>query len=241
VKKRPLLFTILSLIYAGIALSIPMQISYIYGHSLSEWQAIVHKVSLFNWVVITISLANAYLSFQAHPWLKVGIPLAVVAVAINNTLVATLGVDFSFASTTISTLLFMLFSGSIYSFRVSRVLSHPSLRWWKIPVRHRQTRAVLVESSDGERLETSLETFDISTSGLFATSSIKSDLDQLEPGAKIKITIPGSHGNILECHSRVVRKSDASGEYPAGIGLEFHNISWWQSLKLNYHNQECAT
>ncbi|MBT3236194.1 MAG: hypothetical protein HN353_09620 [Bdellovibrionales bacterium] len=236
-RERPLIFTILSLAYLGIALSIPIQIAIIYGHGINEWQAIMNKITYLNWAVISTSLINATLSYHAHRYLRLAIPISIIIVALNNTLVGMFGVDFQLQTTIMSTLLFIGLSGTIYCLDAKNVLYDQSLRWWKSPVRHRQSIPIFLESEDGQQIGAAFETFDISTSGLFAQGINDQHFTQMELGGQVKITLLGKSGSQIELCSKVVRKSDSFGQYPAGVGVEFQDLSWWQTLKLEYYGR----
>ena len=134
-KQRPISLTIFSLLLFGIALSVPLQIIWLYGHTLNEWSLILSKLTWLNIVIIGLSLSNAYLAWIGDPWLKFSVPVLLGLVTLNNFIVGNYGVDYSAAQTTLATLGFFGVHASLLFTQAHMVIGHPELRWWLIPER----------------------------------------------------------------------------------------------------------
>ena len=64
-KEKPILFSLLALFFIGVAISIPLQIAFLYEHNLTsqqDWSAILIKITPLNWFVILICTINAFLA-----------------------------------------------------------------------------------------------------------------------------------------------------------------------------------
>ena len=59
-KDKPLIFNMYAMLFFLIAVSIPVQISVIYGHSVQELAAIYQKLTFFNILVMGIATLNFY-------------------------------------------------------------------------------------------------------------------------------------------------------------------------------------
>ncbi len=239
-KKRPLVFTLLFILHMGIALNMPLQIMWLYEHDWREMTAVLNKLTFTNWMVIAISLLNALLSLKASKWLKLTLPLSFLIIVFNNVLISLYGNDYSFLETTLASLIFLMSHSGLFFLKASDVLQHPTLRWWLVPRRFNLKLPLWIETSAGERIE--LNTFDISKTGAFLVMKAGTDI-QLQEGQELTIQLP----DIEMTHqfkAQLIRKTQASGKYPPGLGVQFKKMSFstrlyltklflWNSLKAS--------
>lgn len=228
-KNRPLIFTLLALIHFCVAISFPVQIMVLYGHSLSEFSMILHKLTYPNLAVIAICLVNTALSLKAHPALKYTLPISMVLIGINNYLVSKFGVDYTALETTLATIVFIFGHGTLFFLNANEVLAQPSLRWWLVPRRFRMALPVWVKSSDGNYIP--LQTFDISKSGAFLVGQ-ESLPESFKEGDEISMAIKGDD---LTYHlkAKLVRIHEAKGNYPKGVGIHFEAMSFSAKLFMS--------
>src|SRR6185437_14481977 len=74
-QRRPAVFPFLSVLFLGIALSLPLQVMWIYGHGFDEMDAVLNKLTIFNWLVMISLVITAVLLWTASPALKIFAPL----------------------------------------------------------------------------------------------------------------------------------------------------------------------
>jgi hypothetical protein len=232
--KRPLLFTLLALLYAVIAISLPIQVMIIYDHQLSEWPLILAKLSWLNILVIMLSSVNVILSLNASHWLKYSLPFTIIIVGINNYFVSYYGNDFSVLETSMATIVFALIHTTLFFFKSSSILEHPSLRWWLVPRRHELQIPVWIEQNDGKGI--SFKTFDLSKTGAFIAST--EPFHHLKEGDQFNLAVRGED-MTYSVKAKIVRKSEPRGHYPRGFAIQFEKMSlgaWLFLMKVRHVN-----
>ncbi len=216
--KRLRSITFMAIWFWALALSMPVQVMHLYGHSPLEVMAILHKLTWLNLLVFGGLIANAILLWQVSPWLRISVPALIVLTAANNYFVGHFATDFSLLTTTGATLVFAATTLPLLDQRVKWILRHPDRRWWRRAERH---RVHVPLTMDGIRLATlRSETFDVSESGLFIAGQ-----PGLSVGDWINLKITFDAVSQVRTKARVVRRTEARGNYPAGLGIEFIDLS----------------
>ena len=242
--KRPKLFPLLAFIFIGIAVSMPIQVIYLYD--LMPWQlfAIFNKITYLNFCVALLSLGNAYLLFRASPLLKFTIPLQIAVLAWNNFVVGYSAMHFSPQLALLSTLVFVLLCTPLLQPDIRFIMAHADRRWWLRPARYKSEVPITINPWVGKSMKAN--SFDISESGTFL--SLKDILldgktldagvegeSTLKDGDNLKLTIHISTAHRILCDAKVVRTTEAKGEYPAGIGIRFTSLKIKDKLYLKKH------
>lgn len=223
--RRPRALTIVSCIFVMLALSMPMQVMLLYGHGVSEWSAVLAKLTSFNWIVLAGLVANAVLLWRVSPWLRYTMPALMAAMLVNNWLAGYYATDFSLWTTTLGTLAFSVLNIPMLDDHVLWIMQHPERRWWIRAERKRLSLPIFIE---GTRLSSvKAETFDVSRSGAFVPG-----LSELSVGDWISVRLQFDPLAQLRVQARVVRRREAVGQYPAGYGIEFQDMSWWQRREI---------
>jgi Tfp pilus assembly protein PilZ len=231
--RRPKALTILSFVFLLLAGSMPLQIMVLYGHGFAEWSAVISKLTLFNWFVLTGLALNAALLWRVSPYLRYTMPVLMGAILVNNWIAGYYATDFSLWTTTLGTLAFSVLNIPLLDDHVLWVMQHPERRWWIRAERKRLSVPIFIE---GARLNSlKAETFDLSQSGVFVPGT-----RDLGVGDWVFVRLQFDHLAQLRCQARVVRRNEAKGEYPAGIGIEFMDMSWRQKRDLRRRIRRCA-
>jgi hypothetical protein len=218
-RRRPSWFIFLALVFFVTALALPAQIMVIYGHSFYELQAVFAKLTFLNWLVFGGLLIYSVLVFRASPHMRLASPLMISLVALNNYFVGHYATDYSMFTASFGTLAFAAINLPLLHPDLQWLMLHPEKRWWMRAERKRLAIPITIE---GTRLQPArAETFDVSESGAFVTAA-------QDVGVGDWITVRMSFGTFtkIRCQARVVRRSEASGTYPGGIGVQFMNLSW---------------
>ncbi len=226
--KRPMPLTFMAGLFLLLAFSMPLQVMFLYGHGPSEWQAISNKLTLFNWFVFCALTCNAILVWRVSPLLKVSVPALMGGVLLNNWIAGWYATDFSLWTTTVGTLAFMVLNAPLLDDHVQWIIKHPERRWWIRSERRKLCVPVLIEGTQLASLKAS--TFDVSETGVFVP--ITRDLGV---GDWIHVRLQFDSLNQMRCQGRVVRRAEARGEYPAGVGIEFKDMTWGQRRELRRH------
>lgn len=225
-KTRPWPLTFFALLHALIALSLPMQIIWLYGHHpWHEAMMIWHKLTWTNLCLIGASLLNCALFWRGSRYVLYSMPVSFLIVAVNNYYVSHLGDDFTSMQTSVATLLYIFPHFLLLYHKSAQVFWNPALRWWLCPKRYPFGVPVTVQTSTGQRIST--HTFDISETGAF----LKINLDELESGEEISVEIPSETGPYV-FKAQIVRKTAPKGHYPAGIGVRFSQLDLGHHLYL---------
>lgn len=243
-EEKPNLFLYITIFFLGVAISIPLQIAFLYEHnlfSMQDWYSIFIKITPLNYAVMLICTLNAYFAFSVSSYLKFTLPIGVAITACNNFFVALWGTDYNYIQASTATVGFIFFS-YIYTFSSAyRVLKNPSLQWWKIPTRYKQNLPVWIESSGQRKVLTT--TYDISKTGTFLSTMNQyttSLMNDLHIGEHINLYIGTDKGD-LKFQGKVVRKEfQSKGDYPEGLGIQFSNLNMLHSFHLKGLLSNCG-
>lgn len=226
-QSRPKILPVVMVLLFAVALSMPLQVMWLYGHPWSEMDAVLHKLTWMNWLVIAGAMLTGVLVFSASGWARFAVPALIVLVGVNNMFVGYFATDYSFLTATLGTLGFMALTLPLYRPQVRELFMHPEKRWWLVKHRRRQNVPIFVGGSRQVKLRG--ETFDISESGAFVP------LEAVGLGVDEQVSVCLTLGTLqqIRCDARVVRRTPkAKGTYPAGVGLHFINLDWWQRREL---------
>jgi len=190
-KTRPRQLTCLASLLVCVAMSLPLQIAFLYDHGLTEPMQILAKMAPLNWVILLLAPLTACLTLRGSRWIALTAPLLGAAVTYNNLLVAESSEDYSPWTAAASTGLFFVALSSLLTKKVRLLLAKPELRWWltpprvraAIPIRiHIHTRNLARRGGFGST-EFYTKTYDISEGGAFIPF-------EPEPGAGALIPSP---------------------------------------------------
>lgn len=230
-RDRPFSLKFVAFFYLAVAVGLPLQIAILFGHGLGELTLIAQKMTSLNWSIFTLSLLSATLIWIGHKSVKYLLPLNMVLVALNNWSVAEYGDDYSESLTIASTLLFTMFNSILLFGRGLDAILDPNLQWWRVSERiHCQQRA-LISTNQGELLEAAI--FDISKTGLFLEQLSPKLGQALAPGDHVRLGLAlAGHEEPLVLNAKVVRKAEATGHYPKGLGLCFESLKLKERFAL---------
>lgn len=228
-RSRPRELTFLALVLAGIALSFPLQIVWLFGDSLLDPGAIFCKLTPLNWLVMALAGLLSALLLYASRWVWLVSGIFVVATIWNNWLIAEVNGGSWAWIACLATVAVLASQVILLRPEVRRVLAHPELRWWRTPGRERvSVEARLCPVSGGELVS---RTFDLSENGAFIGIEAAAWLTHHE-GSFRKITL-GSYCNLrlklnqttsFSCTAQIVRRAAPCGNYPAGFGMRFVGV-----------------
>ncbi len=229
-KVRPKTLNFFSIFLIGVALSFPIQIMILYGHSPLEFGAIFAKLTVLNWGVIAFAALNAWLVLRAESISRVTLPLAVVLVAVNNWIVGKYEMDFSPLVATLATVGFVACHGPLYRSQIRELFNNPAKRWWLIAPRKQIEILAHVCPLNGAAFKTT--TFDISENGAFirlGTHITEGDrrlgYKKLSVNDRVRLCLTVGISQI-RCDARVVREAgNSKGNYPMGLGIRFEDLS----------------
>lgn len=238
-KTRPRTLVYLAYTLLLIAISLPCQIMIRYGDMPWELAGIFSKLAPLNWVILSLAIFEAYLLWDASPWVWAVAPSFLVAVIWNNWLVATLGTPMLSIIACIASAVTVGIHAVMLQEQTRKVLTQPGLRWWKTPQRRRVTANATIYPTDGGELVSHV--VDISESGVFLATPEKPEKRSTLPpkglaaklrmnktlkvGTYCSIRLKLAKGLSYSCTARVVRQNESNGPYPAGFGLCFVSLT----------------
>jgi hypothetical protein len=215
-RNRPLTLTLFSLILMGVGLSIPIQAIY-----LQDFSNLFRSLTILNMIISILCLLTAVSAAHVHTSFRYLLIATIGAVIFNNWWVGKVGFDFTFTQTTIASLSFVGLCSILLEKKAFTVLSNPNLKWWNIALRKQVQIPVSIVKIRGETMIK--KAFDISESGLFLQGLEKKELEKYEVGEYLYLYLHFNEILKISCRARIVRKTNANGNYPAGIGLQFAN------------------
>ncbi len=232
-RHRPYTLTFLTLFLITLAFFMPVQAMLVYGHDLSEWSAVLNKLTWLNWMVAAGMLSCAALLWRASPHSQWSVPLLIALVGLNNYYVGSYATDFSQWVALMATLGFLAVNVPLMGPQTFAVLRQPERRWWLTAPRRRLVVPVAIEGTQLAAIRT--DTHNVSESGAFVP------MDRTV-GVGDWITMRLNFGSLTQfrCQGRVVRRSEATGDTPAGIGIEFMGLPWRQRRELRKHIARAA-
>jgi PilZ domain len=219
-KKRPFILTLYSLILVGAAASFPMQVVFAYEIPVHKIFQAFQYLTWLNFTVIVSMLATSIAVVRASRITVVLAPATVLLVCMNNYWVGYVGINYSSVEATIASVAFAALTCFLLERKSRQALFNPQSHWWQTPRRKHIQKPIVLLPWKGETM--SAFTHDISESGAFVRSAHITGLavgDCMQLRMKIK-------GHIaIRCTGRLVRKSEAAGQYPQGLAIRFEDLS----------------
>ncbi len=230
-KKKPLLFTLVPLILIGVCVSLYFQTAYVLQAPLTDYSRILKKITVFNWVMVSIMIIAGIAILRSSKWAKLFMPMAIAAVIWNNYLVATKTNNFSIPQIVLAILLFAAVFAPLYTKKLRTVLTDRRQQWWKTPFRKRVPVPVAVRMSHGSTHL--MQTVDVSTTGLFlrVDNDVKASMPKL--GERVTLQLNLGRDRELKCSAVVVRFTEGRDQQPGGMGLQFVELAGSNRKALN--------
>jgi len=227
--QRPTLFLLLSAVLVVVAMSLPIQAFVIYEHPLAEWAQALGKLTSLNWVVFVGTLLAAFSIYRVSafcPWVMLTLT---VLVGLNNFVVGYAAIDYSPEVAWLGTLVFSLLNIPLWLESTRALMIQPELRIWSQAERRRMQVPIVIDVFRKTPLKA--ETFDLSETGAFIPLSSAN----LRVDENISVRMTFGAFTHIRCEGRVVRRDEARGRYPAGVGIEFTNLNWRNRRELRRH------
>lgn len=219
-NKKPLFFSLMPWILAMITLSMPLQISFIYGISPFDIKAIFSKLTPLNYVLMGLFTWLSFATYKIDKNLFILLPFINLFVFLNNYVVGSFGEDFNIIQTTLASCFFLGMTLMYYLRDNYKIISDLKNRWWLTKPR-KQIDVPLTIVGSNELIKT--KSFDLSETGLFALNDPDFELFQLPKNKVVDITIHCG-GNNLKMRGKLVRKALRKGHYPEGVGIQFDEV-----------------
>ncbi|MGB0452175.1 MAG: PilZ domain-containing protein [Bacteriovoracaceae bacterium] len=222
----------LYLFIAGVALiGLPLQVSYLYGHHLTqEWSQIWDKLTGTN-VILMGLLIGLCVGLLRASFSKFLLPLTLAIMIFNNVIVGMDGADFTLLETFVASLSLGALSLWIISRRSYKAMTNRSLQWWRSDPRYELNVPVKLGLNELERQDFS--TFDISRSGVFVKTNSEQGIlndPKLKLGGNFLLYFKDSKSPV---NVEVVRHQiSQSGKYMQGLGLKFVDLKTHQKALI---------
>lgn len=238
-RSKPLFFNIMALLLFALALSFPVQVYFLYGHSPIEFKAVASKLTIINYLCMFVLIAMSFFTYRTSRAILYLIPVGLVLVIYNNYVVSLYGNDFSFVQTTIASVLFGIICFFYLQPEILKCITDPKYRWWSSKPRFLKSVPIKI-FHNGNIIRSA--TFDISESGIFVREDIELLMNGLKVGEVVKIHL-GLNDNEIVLEARLIRKSISDrGVYPAGAGFQFDLLKTNKDIhkKLSEYIQEMS-
>lgn len=216
-KSKPFFFSFMSALFLMLAIAMPIQIVLIYQYSFSDVSAILNKLTTLNWVLMGLFVALSALTYKVNQNVIYLLPVTTLLVTVNNWSVSKYGQNFNLEQTAFATICFLAINLTFYREKVFKCLTLPQFRWWNSDPRTQA--AIPIEIKSGLNTIGTFS-FDISQTGMFIEEDTLLKLSRLKVGDTIDLSIK-LDGKIINKSAKIVRRSNAQGHYPSGIGVQF--------------------
>lgn len=229
-NKRPISLKIVALFYLVVSIGLPLQIAWLYEHTLGEWHSIFIKMTTLNWIVFGLGLATSLIVWNGHKFVKFVLPVNMLLVAVNNWAVSTYGNDYNETMTLGATLAFTVFNSVLLFGRGLDAILYPELQWWRVSERFECHQRVRLATPNGNVIEATI--FDISKTGVFLERGDAFSASELKAGESVTLSLEVPQSEPLILSAKIVREAPARGHYPSGFGLCFEPLSLFKRLSL---------
>lgn len=220
-RSKPLFFNIMAILLFALALSFPMQIYFLYGHAILEFEAVASKLTLVNYLCMFVLIAMSFFTYRTSRAILYLIPVGLTLVIYNNYVVSLYGDDFSFVQTTIASVLFGIICFFYLQPEILKCITNPKHRWWAAKPRFLKSVPIKI-FHNGNIIKSA--TFDISETGIFVREDIDFLINTVKVGEIVKIHL-NLNDNEIALEAKLIRKSVSNrGVYPAGAGFQFDLI-----------------
>lgn len=265
-KAKPKHLNLLAALIVGAAMSLPIQIMFLYGHPPTEIAAIAAKLTPLNWLILFYCPIVAALVWRVSPLLIAAVPVLGALVVYNNWFVSEVGADYSPWVTAVASLAFCCALAGIFTSDVRQILMNPNLRWWLIPTRTAAELPVRMRVLNGSyksgREEFYTITYDISETGAFipfgrergavrelrasTVTALKpgespSDtftMRNLNPGTQCYLCLSLGELAFIHCRAEVVRVATPHGKYPAGVAVRFLGLTGQEKRLISSYMED---
>ncbi len=201
------------------------------SYDLSLWQiraAFVYITDL-NYMVMASLVISAILGYRASNKILLFAPLSLFLVSANNYWVGFIGSHYSMLETTVGSLLFAACTGLLFERRAWLALRDQKTHWWRTAARRKLRLPVHIHPNLGESL--ACTSVDISESGAFVVCGGLANWP-LQVGEYVQVKIKLDGCLDVRCSARLVRRTDGAKAQPAGLGLQFFDLSKQQKQAL---------
>lgn len=217
-RKRPNALLFFSIFMLSVAMSIPIQISY-----LQDFENIFQMITMLNIFLIIVCALTSVAAYNLHKSFHYLLFLAILSVLLNNWWVGFVGLDFNLFETSVASLGFLFCCSVLLEKKTYQVLRNPKLKWWDTSLRSKiEIPVALSPALRGPALIK--KSYDISETGVFIQGLNQDEFERLKIGEKFSICFYFHKILKIRCDAMIVRKSKESGSYPAGVGLKFVGI-----------------
>lgn len=224
-KTKPWIFQLLALINLFLIFWIPMQVMWVTGMKNVE---LAHLMKFLNTTNVTLMglFCMCFFYIRKLNRLTPVILIATTLLVIFNNQLAQVNNPFptwyfDLASIAYLALILPAFLGSNYRAMVDR-----NFQWWKTDPRvHAKLKVQIFSHGDS----ITCQSVDVSKSGIF----LQQVFQECNEGEEITMEIEFEHGQKVFCRAEVMRKCEARGLYPKGIGFKFTNKPYFFEKYLN--------
>jgi hypothetical protein len=236
-RTKPLYFNIMALMFGFMVLSFPLQIISGLGLPMKQWHISLSYLSDINLIVMGIFALICYFSFKVDKFTPYMVFLSLPFVLLNNYHVGQVGTYQNGMNTEIASLIYLLMVFPYFKGENFKVLVDTKLHWWR-PAKRIQG-ALKVKIKKGCR-ELTLDSYDISESGIFLKDNQLGEGLSLKRGDRVDLFIKLPFGKTIHTKARMVRKRRSAGNYPDGIGVQFNGPSYFFQMLLGRYMQNWA-
>lgn len=225
---KPKFISFMSLLFATLAISFPVQIMFMFGYMPWDIVPILTKLTPLNYILIASFSYTAYLTYNTNKLVFITLPFLNFFVFLNNFVVAEYGQIYTHAQTLVASTAFLLLTLSFYQKDIYNIYNDLKFRWWLTSPRFQKIIPITILHS-GE--EYNCTTFDISKTGMFIKTDDLYRVFKIQNNKDIELLFKIGK-KAIKLKAQIVRKSISKGQYPAGVGVHFserpsYNESEW--------------
>lgn len=225
-KTKPFYFDVITLFLLVVAVSLPIQILFLFDYQLQDWTETFQHLTFLNWLFMGSSLISAYFLYCGHRYALAFSTINICTVFSNNLIVGVFGSDFSINQSLWGAVLYSIPLLPIYFNPLRETLLNSKQQWWRTAPRYSKQLDVQIWSLNGKPT-VNAKTINISKTGA---------LLEVPSGAPLHYRIPMAlyvnEITPVHCEAKIVRHiSDANNNFDK-VGIEFLPLTKEQTQVL---------
>lgn len=214
-KTKPIYLNSVALFLTLVAISLPIQILFIFDYSLKDWIETFQHLTLFNWLIMISSLMTAFFLQRGHRYAIAFSTVSLCVVFSNNLIVGVFGSDFTVSQSLLGAVFFSLPLIPVYFNPLRETLMNSKQQWWRTAPRYSKKLDVHIWSFNGNGA-VNAKTINVSRTGALLEIPTGTPLHYRIPMALYVNEITPIH-----CEAKIIRHLANRDENIDHVGIEF--------------------
>jgi hypothetical protein len=226
-RSKPIYLNILSVFLLLVAMSLPIQVLFIFDYPLSDWPQSFQHLTFLNWLFMGSCAMTSFFLYRGHQKAVLFSAITVFLVFTNNLFVGLYGKDFSLTQSLIGVLFISASLVPIFLNPIRQTLFNSKQQWWRTAPRFAKQLDVQIWAFSGDK-PFNVRTLNVSRTGALLQVPTGYPLHHRMPMALyVNEIIP------VHCEAKVVRHVSGPNNDFDQVGVEFFPLDKYQTQMLD--------